>query len=50
MSSRADPQILLAMCEQGLALHRAGRLAEAVEQYGRVLKRNPKHADDGADE
>ncbi|MDR3510705.1 MAG: tetratricopeptide repeat-containing glycosyltransferase family protein [Caulobacteraceae bacterium] len=40
---RSDPQVLKAICEQGYALHRAGRFDEAERCYDRVLKRNPKH-------
>jgi tetratricopeptide (TPR) repeat protein len=34
---------LQAICDQGLALHRAGRLEEARALYKRVLQRNPRH-------
>jgi tetratricopeptide (TPR) repeat protein len=42
---RSDPLILQAICEQGLALHRSGRLEEAAQCYDKVLRRNPRHAD-----
>jgi len=37
--------ILQALCEQGLALHRSGRLDEAAGIYDKVLRRNSKHPD-----
>jgi tetratricopeptide (TPR) repeat protein len=40
-----DPATLQALCEQALAMHRAGRLDEAAQLYDRVLQRDPKHAD-----
>jgi tetratricopeptide (TPR) repeat protein len=42
---KSDPMVLRALCEQGLALHRTGRLDEAAAVYDKVLRRNPKHPD-----
>jgi len=44
-SDGSDPPGLQALCDQGLALHRAGRLGEAAQRYGQVLSGDPEHFD-----
>ena len=45
MSDGTDPPGLQAVCDEGLALHRAGRLGEAAQRYGKVLSGDPGHFD-----
>jgi tetratricopeptide (TPR) repeat protein len=45
MSGKSDPARLQAICEQGLALHRVGRLAEAASFYEQALELAPNHVD-----
>lgn len=42
---RSAATSLQALCEQGRALHSAGRIAEAGALYKKVLQRDPKHYD-----
>ena len=41
----SDPAALQALCQQGLAHHQAGRLAEAGDAYEQVLAADPTHFD-----
>ena len=41
----AQPEVLQALCDQGLALHQAGRLDEARLRYDTVLAADPDHFD-----
>ena len=45
MPERPDKRALQAACDQGLALHQAGRLEDAWRQYSLVLAAEPDHVD-----